>query len=221
MDMEKRKQGRRVRQSVGLLAFLFPSSVPSGFDLEAPLMLEETRERLQKLSHVRVSRSAGSSDPLLSLLSRESQPGTISVAPIEVALVYRDDDTYQYRVDFNDEQFKVRVRGYLKRWEQTSTLVTGSVQVDQHYLGFLFKSLVYTGVAAVLTLLAVVIIQFFGFAPGLLILLQTQPQFLLLFWPVILVGLWLNDVVVPVRNGRNRLVTRIEDMLLFPHLAEG
>ncbi len=215
--MEKRAP--RLKQSVGILSYLFPSFFPSAFDLEAPLTLEEALARLEKLPRVRVSRApAFTYDLLMPYSPLRTEIQTVSVAPIDLALARRDDDTYQYRADLSDARFKITVKGYLKRWESLSTVVTGRVYFDLHYAAIFVKSVLYSIGAG---LVALVISSLLGIFTGLnlLAIFGQYPLLMLLPWLGVLVALWLNEVVVPAHIGRERLVTRIEDMVLLPGLG--
>ena len=46
--------------------------------------------------------------------------------------------------------------------------------------------------------------------------LTRNPAIFAAVWLVVLAALWLNDVIVPAHKGRERLVTRLEDLLLLP-----
>ncbi len=219
MIAEKQHSIRRRKQTVSLLSFLFPSFFPSSFDLEAPLTLEDVCARLEKLPRVRITRQVGLTYESFLPFSRAAvETPTISVAPFDFHLAYRDDDTYLYRADLDDARYKVSVAGYLKRWEAMSTVLTGRVYFNLHYVGVLFKSLVYTFGATLSTMFLIGLAVLFRFElmGAVIFTLMDSPWLLLLWWPIILVALWLNDVVVPAHKGRERLVTRLEDMLLLP-----
>lgn len=219
MALETHKSVRRRRQSVSLFSFLFPSFFPSAFDLEAPLTLEGVCARLEKLPRVRISRSVASSGALMSFLAGEEHPTSISVAPIDLALAYRDDDTYLYRADLHDVRYRVSVVGYLKRWEANSTVLTGRVYFDLHYAGLFLKSLWYTLAIGAVSLVVTYVLLFWGFR--FFPLLMNNPVIYAALWLVVLAALWLNDVIVPAHRGRERLVTRLGDMLLLGDLADG
>jgi hypothetical protein len=212
--MELAKQ-RKARQSVGVFSYLFPSFVSSGFDLEAPLSLEEARTRLEKVSRVRTTQKVSYGDDEM----------TISVAPIDVGFMPMDDDTYRYRADLHHPRYRITVVGYLKRWEQVSTVLTGRVYFDLHYIGLLFKSAMYAAGAMLATIFLIVLIGVLFNAHQFYLWLVAwgigAPWILLLWWPVIFIILWLHEVIAPAHVGRTRLVTRIEDMLLFPGMSDG
>ncbi len=231
MGVEKRKRDWALRQTVGMLAYWFPSWRPSGFDLEAPLILEDARGRLAKLSQVRATRAAPIAQMVLvSFLSGlrgnifHHERTSVSVAPIQLNMDKWDDDTYRYHVNLENDGFNITVQGYLKRWEADSTLVTGKIYFDMHYLGLLFKSLFITLIAGSGLGLFLFFAQFFrvfvsAWELGSRILNQIMlmPGILFLLWLVVFATLWINDVVFPAQIRRNQLVTRIEDMLLLAH----
>lgn len=216
MIVEKHDSIRRRKQTVSLMSFLFPSFFPSAFDLEAPLPLEDVGTRLEKLPRVRISREARLvHESLIPFPNISVENQTLSVAPFDFQLAYRD-DTYMYRADLDDPRYRVSVVGYLKRWEAMSTVLTGRIYFNLHYVGVILKSLLYAAVIGIVSLVVSYILLFGGI--GLYFVLSTNPAIFVAVWLVVLAALWLNDVVVPAHKGRERLVTRLEDMLL---LAEG
>lgn len=224
---DKLKHKRGLRQQIGLLAYFFPSWFASGFDMEALLPIEHVYNRLEDLTRVRVSKTTSLGEQFwMSLLSDDrlgDWPTTVSSAPIAVTFDGQDADTYQYHIDLHDDLFRIRVRGYLKRWEQDSTLVTGKIQFDLHYLSILLKSLGLLAVAAVVGSVGFLVLHYrlnlaWMVYEGLR--LDALPVLLLLVWLLALAVVWINDVVAPANAKRYRLVTRIEDTLLLPGLIE-
>ncbi len=223
----KAKTKRGVKQQIGLLAYFFPSWFASGFDMEALLPIEHVYNRLEDLSRVRVSQPTSVAEQFwMSLLSQTrlgDWPATVSRAPIAVTFDGQDADTYRYSVDLYDDLFRIRVRGYLKRWEQDSTLITGKIQFDLHYASILLKSLFWLAgvvVAGGLALLALPYRLNIGWMIYDLLRLESLPALLVLVWLAVLAAVWINDVVAPANAKRHRLITRIEDTLLLPGLIE-
>lgn len=215
MILEKQHSIRRRKQTVSLLSFLFPSFFPSAFDLEAPLPLEDVCARLEKLPRVRITREATIvNEGMVPFPNIGAKAPTTSVAPFDFHLAYRDDDTYLYRADLDDARYKVSVAGYLKRWEAMSTVLTGRVYFNLHYVGVILKSVLYTAVMGIVTLAVSYLLWFYGV--GLYLTLTRNPAIFAAVWLVVLAALWLNDVIVPAHKGRERLVTRLEDLLLLP-----
>lgn len=224
MTKDKRKRRREARQRVSLLAYLLPSLAASTFELEAPLPVEEAAARLERLQQVRISRSLSLFRWLLAGLfaGRDAlyMPDSISAAPMAVRLEYLDDDTYRYQMDVSDDLFRIQARGYLKRWEPETTLVTGEIAFDVHYAGFLLRTLVALVIIALALALAALLLRYMVNVWWLLFdLTQAPPSQLAglggLLWAAAAAILWLNDVVAPAHDKRHRLVTRVEDLLLF------
>jgi len=228
--MEKHAIRSTLRLRVGLLSYLFPSFAASRFDLEAPFSLEEACYRLEKLERVRGSKEIPKGLSLFDATpdrptGRSST--TIPVQPIEVRLAPLDADTYRYQVTLDEDRFRVVVRGYLKRWDTGSTMVNGRVWFDVHYFGLLVQSLVFTAAGmALLFFLAYGI----NFSPrsSLQVLNSVIAQFLnpsnrtltmIRVWLLVMAVIWFNAVVLHVHTRRNQLMTRLEDMLLYPYLG--
>ncbi|HEX2908341.1 MAG TPA: hypothetical protein VHO69_15825 [Phototrophicaceae bacterium] len=222
---EKAKLKRGIRQTVGVWAYFFPSLVASGFEMESALGLEDTSERLQNLSRIRISRPVSFFDKVMgAFVAGETvidMPTSKLDRPVNVMFDSQDIDTYTYQLNFRDELFQVQVRGYLKRWEANSTLITGQVQFDLHYTKILFKVIksFFIAVAVAVGLaISISLLQFrfsiFGFLLGETSLNTLLPLIGLLWLPVLAV-VWINDVVAPAHLRRYRLVTRLEDALLY------
>ncbi|NWG17984.1 MAG: hypothetical protein HXY41_15270 [Chloroflexi bacterium] len=222
MAEAKTKRKRRARQTVGLWAYFFPSFVPSGFDMESAFPLEESCARLEKLERVRVSRPTPATYRLLSGFTGSSfvdLPSTIADMPVDVQLNTLDADTVTYRLDLRDNLFRIRVQGYLKRWETATTLVTGQVRFDMHYGGVLLKSLLAALQGALVVAIFLLVVHYRLNFWWLLWDAAHYPDLALLgfaLWLLALVVVWINDVVTPAQSRRYRLVTRIEDTLVFP-----
>lgn len=233
--IEKGKRGG-LRQTVSLLAYLFPSINASQFELEAPFTLEETVRRLNRLERVRVSREVSLGQAMLSEIMDNSERSgawqkgsdalSTSTAPIGVGKALLDDDTFRYVVQYHDERFNITIKGFMKRWDSYTTLVTGKVYVDTHLISVLVKSLIYAAVGFAIAMIVLFSAQAFLYATplGYSVVMLLQSRLLvslmpILFWLVTLSVIWLNDVVVPAQTRRARLVTRIEDMLLIPFLV--
>jgi hypothetical protein len=226
MAIQKSKHKWVRRHTIGLWAYLFPTWVPSRFDLEAPFTLEETRRRLTRLANLRASRAPSGWHVLLSVLFGRmiNEPTEVTVTPLQVQMDRRDPDTYRYDLQLEQRGFNIAVQGYVKRWEAGSTLVTGKIFFDLHYSTVLIKSLLFAaGLAAALTL-AAYMLQIFLWSPlaAQILAVMTRsaslPWMLALIWLTTLVLLWLNDVVFPAHSRRGELLMRIEDKLLLPYL---
>lgn len=230
--IEKRAGGRGLRQSVGWLAALFPSLAASRFDLEAPLTLEETCARLEKLTQVRKVVTAQDGlwnnvldDMVMAKGSSQQHSTSKIISPIEVRMVSIDADTVRYEVVQREARFRIVIRGYLKRWEAGSTVVNGKVRFDLHYLSVLIKSLIYTpagivGSGVILFLLS--LFPIFGQIPLISTPLRVAmrgdilPITLALFWLAVLAGVWFNDVILQAPGRRLALLERLEMLLLMP-----
>lgn len=224
MTKDKRKRRREARQRVSLLAYLLPPLAASTFELESLLPVEDAAARLERLAQVRISRSLPLFRSLLAGLfaGRDAVylPDSVSAAPMTVRLEYLDDNTYRYQVDVSDDLFRIQTRGYLKRWEPETTLVTGEIAFDVHYAGFLLRTLVaLVGLILVLGGAALLLRYMVNVWWLLHDLGQAPPGQLAglggLLWAAAAAILWLNDVVAPAHDKRHRLVTRVEDLLLF------
>ncbi len=224
MTKDKRKRRREARQQISLLAYLLPSLAASTFELEAPLPVEEAAAQLEQLQQVRISRSLPLFRSLLAGLfaGRDAlyMPDSISAAPMAVRLEYLDDDTYRYQVDVSDDLFRIQARGCLKRWELETTLVTGEIAFDVHYASFLLRTLVALVIIVLALALAALLLRYMVNVWWLLYDLEQSPPGQLaglggLLWSVAAAILWLNDVVAPAHDKRHRLVTRVEDLLVF------
>lgn len=229
--MEKHTVAPKLRLRVGLLSYLFPSLAASRFNLEAPFSLEEACERLEKLEDVRGFRE----EPQSSLLFQskpfsvtERSKKTVRVNPIEVGLAPLDADTYRYQVSLDEDQFRVIVRGYLKRWEAGSTVVSGRVWFDIHYLGLLVRSFLFAAIGYFVLNLFYAALSFAGFIETLanlnsvifqLLSPPTAVYTVAIIWLVIFTLMWFNAVVFPTQIRRGNLMMRLEDMLLYPYLG--
>jgi hypothetical protein len=231
----------RLRQHKGMLPFLFPSFAASHFDAEIPFTLEETRERLAKLARIRM-RASGKPNVFISLLSNMSpfnayrfnnitglDPASAkAIAPIDVDMKMRDDDTYLYRVALHEERFRVLITGYLKRWEQESTVVTGSVRVVIAYLPLLLRSLLLGFVLLIgMTVLVLAVARFGLLLPSLQPLATRLNELVAtiaqgtvskigvvaVLWLLAFMWVWFNDVVLGAAARRNHLLMRLEDVL--------
>ncbi len=238
MTVVEKRDKQRARQTVGLLPYLFPSMAASSFDLEAPYRLEDTHERLSKMTQVRrpVPYDEGVAGSLLGMFaSRGSKafmpdrPTTTLISPIEIQSVLLDDDTYRYEIVLNERRFRVVVRGYIKRWEEWTTVVNGKVRFDLHYMSLLLKSVLYTLGVGALTFG----IWFSGWYLGFYVRLPdavyqlfntlAQPDTVKILaipvWLLVLAAIWFNDVVLRAHTSRNQLMLRIEDMLFLPYVG--
>lgn len=77
--------------------------------------------------------------------------------------------------------------------------------------------MLYTGVIGVVTLVSTYVLLLLS-GLELHYLFTNNPAIFAALWLVVLAGLWLNDVVVPAHRGRERLLTRLEDMVLLPQV---
>jgi len=239
MVLVEKRDKQRAHQTVGLIPYLFPSMAASSFDLEAPLRLEDTRERLDKLAQLRrpVPYDEGVTGSLWGMFaSRGSKafmpdsPTTTLLSPIEIRSVLVDDDTYRYEIVLNEQRFRVVVRGYIKRWEDWSTVLNGKVRFDLHYVSLLLKSVLYTIGAGALIFGVWFISWFIGFYVRLpdaiyqLFNTLSQPDtvkiLIIPLWLLVLAFLWFNDVVLRAHASRSQLMIRIEDMLFLPYAGK-